>query len=1278
MQRTTLSNPSSQVAEKKAPLRRSRPTPQENGRHEEDTARIHEAINAAFAYIEFDSDGHVLSANDLFLDCMGYELEEIAGKHHRQFVEAGYASSDKYAKFWDDLRRGVPQRGEFHRLAKGERDVWLIASYTPVKDRDGVVEKVIKLAHDVTEQKLKNADFEGQIEAVGKAQAVIEFNLDGTIITANDNFLNVMGYTLEEIQGQHHRMFAEESFRASVEYRQFWEALNRGEYQAAEYKRIGKGGKEVWIQASYNPIFDLNRKPLKVVKYATDVSEEKLKNADFQGQIQAIGKAQAVIEFNLNGTIIAANDNFLNALGYTLGEVQGQHHRMFVEESFRNSVEYRQFWEALNRGEYQAGEYKRIGKGGKEVWIQASYNPIPDLNGKPFKVVKYATDVSEEKLKNADSQGQIQAIGKAQAVIEFNLDGTIIAANDNFLNALGYTLGEVQGQHHRMFVEESFRNSVEYRQFWEALSRGEYQAGEYKRIGKGGKEVWIQASYNPIPDLNGKPFKVVKYATDVSEEKLKNADFQGQIQAIGKAQAVIEFNLDGTIIAANDNFLNALGYTLGEVQGQHHRMFVEESFRNSVEYRQFWEALSRGEYQAGEYKRIGKGGKEVWIQASYNPIPDLNGKPFKVVKYATDVSEEKLKNADFQGQIQAIGKAQAVIEFNLDGTIIAANDNFLNALGYTLGEVQGQHHRMFVEESFRNSVEYRQFWEALNRGEYQAGEYKRIGKGGKEVWIQASYNPILDLNGNPFKVVKYATDVSEQKLRNADFEGQIAAVGKAQAVIEFNLDGTIIAANDNFLNALGYTLGEVQGQHHRMFVEESFRNSVEYRQFWEALNRGEYQAGEYKRIGKGGKEVWIQASYNPILDLNGNPIKVVKYATDVSAQKLKNADFEGQIEAVGKAQAVIEFNLDGTIIMANDNFLNALGYTLGEVQGQHHRMFVEESFRASVEYRQFWEALKRGEYQAAEYKRIGKGGKEVWIQASYNPILDLNGNPFKVVKYATDVTEQKRRNNEFERQIQEFTQQLGSSSTELTNVSEQMASNAEETSTQAGVVSAASEQVSKNVQVVATGTEEMSASIREIAKSSNEAARVAKQAVGVAESANSTINGLGDSSVEIGKVIKVITSIAQQTNLLALNATIEAARAGEAGKGFAVVANEVKELAKQTAQATEDISQKIEAIQAGSKGAVGAIGEVSTIINQINDISNTIASSVEEQTATTTEIGRNVAEASRGSGEIAQNISGVATAADSTSKGAGDSLKAAKALSEMAVELQKLVSDFTL
>ncbi len=260
--------------------------------------------------------------------------------------------------------------------------------------------------------------------------------------------------------------------------------------------------------------------------------------------------------------------------------------------------------------------------------------------------------------------------------------------------------------------------------------------------------------------------------------------------------------------------------------------------------------------------------------------------------------------------------------------------------------------------------------------------------------------------------------------------------------------------------------------------------------------------------------------------------------------------------------------------------------------------------------------------------------------------------------------------------IGENASSLASSSEQLNAVSQQVAGNSEETSTQAGVVSAASEQVSKNIEVVATSSEEMTASIAEISKNSAEAARIANQAVEVANQTNQTIGRLGESSTEIGNVIKLITSIAEQTNLLALNATIEAARAGEAGKGFAVVANEVKELAKDTAKATEGISQKIQTIQEDTKGAVAAIAEVSTIINQISDISTTMASAVEEQTATTNEINRNASEAARGSSEIAQNISGVASASESTSKGANDTLGAAKTLAHMASQLQELVGQF--
>ncbi|WP_083537837.1 methyl-accepting chemotaxis protein [Pseudoxanthomonas mexicana] len=240
--------------------------------------------------------------------------------------------------------------------------------------------------------------------------------------------------------------------------------------------------------------------------------------------------------------------------------------------------------------------------------------------------------------------------------------------------------------------------------------------------------------------------------------------------------------------------------------------------------------------------------------------------------------------AELQAQVEALHKVQAVIEFDLAGNILTANANFLGALGYTLPEIVGRHHRMFVDGDYAASAEYRDFWARLGRGEFDEGQYRRLGKGGREVWIQASYNPVFDPNGKPYKVIKFATDITRQTLQAADYAGQLAAIGKSQAVIEFDLTGTILSANQNFLDAMGYTLEEVQGRHHSMFADAAYRDSTEYRAFWQKLGRGEYDAGQYLRHGKGGREIWIQASYNPIFDASGRPVKVVKYATDVTAQ----------------------------------------------------------------------------------------------------------------------------------------------------------------------------------------------------------------------------------------------------------------------------------------------------------------------------------------------------------------------------------------------------------
>jgi methyl-accepting chemotaxis protein len=452
-------------------------------------------------------------------------------------------------------------------------------------------------------------------------------------------------------------------------------------------------------------------------------------------------------------------------------------------------------------------------------------------------------------------------------------------------------------------------------------------------------------------------------------------------------------------------------------------------------------------------------------------------------------------------------------------------------------------------------------------------------------------NSIKDRTGRRVGFVVEWFD-SRPRLQNLFHAGQVAAINRAQAVIQFNMDGIIVTANENFLKAMGYSLPEIQGKHHSMFVDPVERDSQAYQQFWEALNRGEFQQAEYKRIGKGGREVWILASYNPLIDENGQPFAVVKVATDTTREKLRAADLAGQIDAISKSQAVIEFNMDGTVITANKNFLDALGYRLDEIRGRHHSMFVDPAERDTPAYREFWAKLNQGQYQAGEFKRIGKGGKDVWIQASYNPILDLNGKPFKVVKYAADTTKQV-------------------------------------------LVRLGNERVRGMMESVAAGAEELNASVREISEAMMKSKDTASGAVDRVANADAQALRLSDAAKSMSGIVEIIGNITGQINLLALNATIESARAGEAGRGFAVVASEVKGLANQAKQATDKIGAEIDSLNGISSDVVTALAAIKHAIQNVSEYVTSTAAAVEEQSTVTSEMSSSMQRAAAEAASIA-------------------------------------------
>ncbi len=502
-------------------------------------------------------------------------------------------------------------------------------------------------------------------------------------------------------------------------------------------------------------------------------------------------------------------------------------------------------------------------------------------------------------------------INKARCVIEFDSDGKITQINENALEALGYSEKDLLSKHHRTLVGRAEAATQSYKEFWPNLAEGQSQTGVFQLQNKQGDTVWFQGYYAPVLNGNKELVKTVAYLTDISKDKQSAIQLEGEDAALHEAFGIMECDLNGKVLDCNELFVKPLGYTKDELKGKHVSIFLDPKKAEDPEYKKMWQSLSAGEKSHTiEIKRIAKTGEEYWFQSTYVPIKNEHAETLKVIVYSFCITEEKKKNADYEGQLAAIDKVMGVIEFDLKGNITAVNDNFAAVTGYSDKEIVGNHHSMFVDSAYKSSAEYKTFWDKLGRGETQAGQYKRIGKGGKEIWLQASYNAIFDMNGKPFKVVKYATDITEEKLRNADFEGQLAAINKVMGVIEFDLKGNITAVNDNFAAVTGYSDKEIVGNHHSMFVDAAYKSSAEYKAFWDKLGRGEADSGQYQRVGKGGKEVWLQASYNPIFDAEGKPFKVVKYATDITAQHNAAVALETAVE---ESQAVIEEAKDGNL-----------------------------------------------------------------------------------------------------------------------------------------------------------------------------------------------------------------------------------------------------------------------------------------------------------------------------------------------------------------------------
>ncbi|TXI47689.1 methyl-accepting chemotaxis protein [Methylophilus sp.] len=743
------------------------------------------------------------------------------------------------------------------------------------------------------------------------------------------------------------------------------------------------------------------------------------------------------------------------------------------------------------------------------------------------------------------------------------------------------------------------------------------------------------------------------------------AEFSALKTEISKARAIIELSAKGDISHVNDNLCASLGYSAKELLGQHHRTLLAREEAAKPDYEQFWNALQGGKSQVGSFKLINKEGAETWFQGYYAPV--MQGAQLrKVVAYLTDITADKKRNLTLQEEENALNQSFGVMECDLQGHILTCNEVFLKPLGYQHSEVVGKHISMFLKENTAQSAEYKQLWQKLSKGENAKLEICRVAKNGSEFWFSTSYVPIMGADGTVSKVKVYSYCITEEKQKQLNFQGQVAAINLSQAVTEFDIHGNVLAANQNFLALTGYTLDEVLGKHHSMFVSARYKASQEYKDFWAKLSRGEADVGVYHRYGKQGKDIYLQASYNPILGLDGKPVKVVKFATDITPAVLADQAQKAKAREATMIKNALDASSNSLMMADKDGFITYMNPAALDLMRESSKTFKQlfPHFDAEKLIGQNYDVFHKnpshqrnllGGLTGKHQTEIGVG--DMFFRLTANPIFESDGERLGTVIEWVDQTQEKRVENQISQALKlavegDVTFRLDTSIAKGTAVETMNSINqlldimndilvnvreaGETINTAAHEISSGNNDLSSRTEQQASNLEETASSMEQLASTVKQNAENARQANQMAEAASqvairggevvgnvvTTMSAINESARKIEDIISVIDGIAFQTNILALNAAVEAARAGEQGRGFAVVAGEVRNLAQRSASAAKEIKELItDSVNKTADGtklvetAGETMHEVVTSVQRVTDIMSEITAASAEQSS---------------------------------------------------------------
>jgi len=990
-----------------------------------------------------------------------------------------------------------------------------------------------------------------------------------------------------------------------------------------------------------------------------------------------------------------------------------------------------------------------------------------------------AIEIERSSLIQQELKARMEAMDIVAIMSDTDLYGNITFVNDKFCEVSKYSSDELIGKPHNIIRHPDNPKSL-YKEMWETIQAGKIFKARIQNRAKDGSDYWVDSVIMPVVDEKGKPVKYIGIRIDVTEQVNREKEvleiqqeLNARMKALDAAAIMSEADLFGNITYVNDKFCEIAKYTRQEVMGKPHNILRHPDNPKSL-YKEMWDTIQAGKIFKARIPNRAKDGTDYWVESTIVPVLDEKGKPVKYIGIRFDVTEQvkneqrtremliqaqsaeeemrsqeeelrqtmeemvatqeemALKQIEMKGVLDAINSTSAYAEFSTNGEIIFVNDIFTSIFKFSSIKASiGISHESMLEVKYAKSREYKEFWSSLKLGDAKSGEYKIIANDGSEVWVMASYTPVMNEEDKVLKIIMMATDFTENKIKNADFEGQLSAVGRSQAVIEFDLNGTILTANDNFLNTIGYSLNEIKGKHHSMFCESSYVSSNDYRMFWDKLNRGQFEAAQFKRIGKFGKEIFIQASYNPIFDLDGKPYKVVKYATDITdftmalkstslfLGELKNGNFDAVFNARGEGDVGVMINdisalrdnlrlfitdVNKVVLAAGrDGNLNTSLNTKDlqgswNVLGESINMLMNSISDPVMEFSAIITAMSKGDL-TARFRKSAQGDILAMANAlnlamdNLTVLLGNIGNNANVVSASSTA-------------ILSKAESMRNSTNEVATAISQIAKGAQDQATRTDSSSRLVEEVMKTANLMEQKANNINKAAEKGQKSCDEGMRNVRKLVEnmseINDSASRTsksIDVLTTRAEEIARTLNVITDIASQTNLLALNAAIEAARAGDAGRGFAVVAEEIRKLAEDSRKSAVDIEKIISDVQkdtniAGraielmqtsvkqgdlaSKDAEKLFGEIAKYSQETFDYSKEIQVSTGEQKGIINNVVKNIEQIVVVAEETAAGTQQVASSSQSLNGGMNDIAGSSTRLSQIAYELQVGLARFKL